>query len=512
MNSSGSKPALAHCRISGVLLHPTSFPSPFGIGDLGPGARRFIDFLAETGQQIWQVLPLGPTGFGNSPYMCYSAMAGNPLLISPELLRDQGLLSQEDFANLPKFPADEVDFESVAAYKMALLKKAYETFRAKASDQQRHEFNLFCQEKADWLDDYALFMALKEDQAGASWHTWEPALAHRTHDALEKARFRLPGPIFFQKFIQYEFARQWAELKQYANSRNIYIVGDIPVYVAHDSADVWARPANFSLDVRTGEPAMMAGVPPDYFSATGQLWGNPIYNWGRLKKTRFAWWIQRFRVLREYVDYIRIDHFRGFESYWAVPRGETTAVKGRWVKAPGEAFFETLREELGELPVMAEDLGVITPEVEALRDRFEFPGMRVLQFAFGSDPANPFLPFNYNRNCVVYTGTHDNNTTVGWFENDLNDYERTNLLSYLGGVSPDGIQWDLIRLALSSIANVAIIPLQDILGLGKDARMNRPGAAEGNWHWRYQDDQLTEEVRDRLAKITWLFGRGPAHW
>jgi 4-alpha-glucanotransferase len=438
-------------------------------------------------------------------------MAGNPLLISPELLRDRGLLYQEDFADLPKLPVDKVEFEQAEQYKMSLLKKACENFRTRASDDQRHEFNQFCQNKAYWLDDYALFMAIKEDQNGASWNVWEPGLAHRQHDALEKTRLRLPGEIFFQKFLQFEFSRQWSDLKQYANSRGIYVVGDIPIYVAHDSADVWARPVNFSLDVKTGEPAMMAGVPPDYFSATGQLWGNPTYNWGRLKKTNFEWWIERFRTLRDYVDYIRIDHFRGFEGFWAVPKGETTAIKGRWVKAPGEAFFETLREELGELPVMAEDLGVITPEVEALRDRFDFPGMRVLQFAFGSDPANPFLPFNYNRNCVVYTGTHDNNTTVGWFENDLSDYERNNVLNYLGGVSHDGIQWDLIRLALSSIANVAIIPMQDILGLGKDARMNRPGALGGNWQWRYTDEQLNKEMRDRLATLTWLYGRSPAH-
>lgn len=512
MNFPASKPTLAHCRVSGVLLHPTSFPSPFGIGDLGPGARRFLDFLAETGQQLWQVLPLGPTGYGNSPYMCYSAMAGNPLLISPELLRDRGLLNQEDFADLPKFPDGEVKFGEVEQYKMSLLKKACETFRTSASDQQRHEFNQFCEIKAYWLDDYALYMAIKQDLDGASWHHWEPDLAQRKHDAIEKCRLRLTGEIFFQKFLQFEFATQWSELKEYANSRGIYIVGDIPIYVAHDSADVWARPANFSLDVRTWEPAMMAGVPPDYFSATGQLWGNPTYNWGRLKKTNFEWWVQRFRTLRDYVDYIRIDHFRGFEGFWAVPKGQKTAMKGRWVKAPGREFFETLREELGELPVMAEDLGVITPGVEELRDRFEFPGMRVLHFAFGSDPGNSFLPFNYCRNSVVYTGTHDNNTTVGWFEHDLSDYERSNVLNYIGCVSQDGIHWDMIRLALASISNVAILPMQDILGAGKDARMNRPSIAEGNWVWRYREEDLTRENRDRLAKLTWLFGRGPSSW
>jgi 4-alpha-glucanotransferase len=287
-------------------------------------------------------------------------------------------------------------------------------------------------------------------------------------------------------------------------------VGDIPIYVAHDSADVWARPENFSLDVRTKEPAMMAGVPPDYFSATGQLWGNPTYNWGNLQKTHFKWWIERFRALLDYVDYIRIDHFRGFEAFWAVPRGQTTAMKGCWVKARGRAFFETLRQEMGDLPVMAEDLGVITPEVEALRDRFAFPGMKVLHFAFGSDPANPFLPFNYVRNSVVYTGTHDNDTTVGWFEK-LNDYEKGNLLNYIGGIDEAGIHWELIRLALASIANVAIVPLQDILGYGSEARMNYPSVAEGNWEWRYQADALTGEISDRLRTLTKLFGRFPLH-
>jgi 4-alpha-glucanotransferase len=511
MNFPGSKPALSDCRVSGILLHPTSFPSRFGIGDLGPRARRFVDFLGQSGQQLWQVLPLGPTGFGNSPYMCYSAMAGNPLLISLELLRDQGLLSEEDFAGLPDFPQEKVDFDPVIQIKMPLLKQAYENFREKASVELKDEFTQFCQSKAYWLEDYALFMALKENQGGASWNQWEPELAHRDRQALEKSRMRLPGEIFLQKYLQFEFSRQWSDLKHYANSQGIYIVGDIPIYVAHDSADVWARPENFSLDVNTGEPAMMAGVPPDYFSATGQLWGNPTYNWGRLRKTNFDWWIQRFRALRDYVDYIRIDHFRGFEAFWAVPKGETTAMKGRWVKAPGYAFFETLKQELGELPIMAEDLGVITPGVEELRDRFEFPGMKVLHFAFGADPANPFLPFNFPRNCVVYTGTHDNDTTAGWFE-ALNDYERNTLLDYLGGAGKDGIHWNLIRTALSSIANVAIIPMQDVFGHGTSARMNFPGKPEGNWEWRYRGEELTDEVRDRLRDLTKLFGRAPRWW
>ncbi len=503
-----SKPVLNNCRISGVLLHPTSFPSPFGIGDLGPGARQFIDFLTNSNQQVWQVLPLGPTGFGNSPYMCYSAMAGNPLLISLEILRDRNLLAQNDFHDLPEFPSDRVDYDAVIASKLPLLRAAGAKFKvyAGASPQQQQEFKSFCDSRAYWLDDYALFMALKTEHDGASWHLWEPSLAKRQPEAMAAATTRLSEEIFFQKFLQFEFSRQWSDLRSYANQHGIYIVGDIPIYVAHDSSDVWSRPENFSLDARTGEPAMMAGVPPDYFSATGQLWGNPTYNWGQLKKTQFAWWIQRFQALKDYVDYIRIDHFRGFEAFWAVPRGQTTAMKGRWVKAPGHEFFETLRQELGELPILAEDLGIITPEVEALRDRFEFPGMKVLHFAFGSDPANVFLPFNYPRNCVVYTGTHDNDTTVGWF-NSADDYEKGNLTNYIGAVSEDGIHWDLIRVAMGSIANLAILPMQDLLGLGNEARMNYPSIAEGNWAWRYPAEALQEGVKNKLATLTWLFGR-----
>ncbi|MBD2612117.1 MAG: 4-alpha-glucanotransferase [Nostoc sp. ZfuVER08] len=495
-------------RSSGILLHPTSFPSRFGIGDLGSEAYRFIDFLKESYQQYWQVLPLGPTAYGNSPYMCYSAMAGNPLLISPEKLLDEGLLVEQDFANLPAFAAEKVDFDAVVPIKVGLLKKACENFRANATPEQQKEFAAFCDAKAYWLDNYALFMALKDANEGASWYTWETEFVKRQPEALDRVQRRLNGEIFYYKFIQFEFFRQWSNLKNYANTHGIDIIGDIPIYVAHDSADVWANPDIFALDEETGEAAQMAGVPPDYFSATGQLWGNPVYNWEELQKQDFKWWVQRFEAMLDYVDIIRIDHFRGFEAYWSVPQGEETAMNGQWVEAPGEAFFEVIGQKLGKLPVLAEDLGVITPEVEALRDKFEFPGMKVLQFAFGSDPGNPFLPFNYPRNAVVYTGTHDNNTTVGWF-NTANDYEKQNLLLYLGCVSPEGIHWDLIRLALSSVANQAIIPLQDILGLGNEARMNFPSVAEGNWGWRYQTAALTQELSSRLKTLTRLNGRAP---
>ncbi|MDZ8261832.1 4-alpha-glucanotransferase [Nostoc sp. ChiQUE01b] len=495
-------------RSSGILLHPTSFPSRFGIGDLGLEAYRFIDFLKESHQQYWQVLPLGPTAYGNSPYMCYSAMAGNPLLVSLEKLRDEGLLTEEDFANLPGFSEEKVDYEKVVPVKIGLLKKAYEHFRVNATPIQQKEFEGFCDSKAYWLDNYALFMALKDANENANWHTWQSELVKRDSQAMEQVQERLNGEIFYYKFVQFEFFRQWSELKSYANMRGIDIIGDIPIYVAHDSADVWAHPEIFCLDQETGAAALMAGVPPDYFSATGQLWGNPVYNWEELQKQDFKWWVQRFEAMLDYVDIIRIDHFRGFEAYWAVPQGEQTAINGKWVEAPGDAFFAAIREKLGKLPVLAEDLGVITPGVEALRDKYEFPGMKILQFAFSADSANPFLPFNYPHNAVVYTGTHDNDTTIGWF-NTAEYEEKQNLLLYLGSISPDGIHWDLIRLALSSVANQAIIPLQDILGLGNEARMNFPSVAEGNWEWRYRAGAITDELRDRLKVLTKLNGRAP---
>ncbi|MDF5711522.1 MAG: 4-alpha-glucanotransferase [Nostoc sp. S4] len=495
-------------RSSGILLHPTSFPSRFGIGDLGLEAYRFVDFLKESHQQYWQVLPLGPTAFGNSPYMCYSAMAGNPLIISPEKLQEDGLLTEEDFANLPTFPAEKVDFQQVVPIKMGLLKKACENFKTNATPFQQQEFSGFCDSKAYWLDNFALFMALKDVNHNSNWHAWESELVKREPQALEQVQHRLTEEIFYHKFIQFKFFRQWSDLKSYANMRGIHIIGDIPIYVAHDSADVWAHPDMFCLDKETGEAAQMAGVPPDYFSATGQLWGNPVYNWEELQKQDFKWWVQRFEAMLDYVDIIRIDHFRGFEAYWAVPKGEETAVNGQWIEAPGDAFFEAIRHKLGKLPVLAEDLGVITPGVEALRDKYGFPGMKILQFAFTSDPENPFLPFHYPRNAVVYTGTHDNDTTVGWF-NTASESEKQNLSLYLGCISPEGVHWDLIRLALSSVANQAIIPLQDILGLGNEARMNFPSVAEGNWEWRYQAGAITEELSSRLKVLTQINGRAP---
>ncbi len=496
-------------RVSGILLHPTSLPSPFGIGDLGTGAYNFIDFLANSNQQIWQVLPLGPTGYGNSPYLCYSALAGNPLLISPEKLLEDGLLTQEDLGNLPEYLDYKVDYDLVISSKIPLLKKASDRFNSQGTPEQLQAFQEFCNYHDDWLDDYALFMALKEYHQGQSWNEWDKDIAFRKPEALVNFAAKLQDTILFHKFMQYEFFRQWQNLKHYANEKGIKIFGDIPIYVAHDSADVWANPDIFCLDPETGAAALMAGVPPDYFSATGQLWGNPVYNWEELEKTDFQWWIRRIEAILEYVDIMRIDHFRGFESYWAVPEGETTAMKGKWIKAPGEAFFALLKKDLGELPIVAEDLGVITPEVEALRDKFEFPGMKILHFAFDSDRANPFLPFNYtNRNCVVYTGTHDNNTTLGWF------YERSpeaqaRVTDYLGCLCPEGIHWGLIRLAMGSVANAAIFPLQDVLGYGADTKMNTPSTVESNWEWRYRGDVLSEGLSGHLKYLTYLYGREP---
>ncbi|NJN29766.1 MAG: 4-alpha-glucanotransferase [Synechococcales cyanobacterium RM1_1_8] len=497
---------MAFFRSSGVLLHPTSFPSPFGIGDLGSEAYQFVDFLATSRQSLWQILPLGTPGHGNSPYLAYSAMAGNPLLISPLQLKNFGLLSDADLAKVPEFPVDSVDFAAVEAFKQPLLEKAFAQFQASGADQQPG-FTEFCKAQAHWLDDYALFMALKAEQGGQPWTEWEEPLRSRQPAALAQAKARLERAIAYQQFLQYEFFRQWEMLKQYANERGIQIIGDIPIYVAHDSADVWSNPKNFCLNPQTGQPSLMAGVPPDYFSATGQLWGNPVYAWDQLEQTQFHWWIRRFEVLLQLVDIVRIDHFRGLQAYWAVPEGEDTAINGTWIEAPGAALFEAVKAQLGQLPIIAEDLGTITPEVNALREQFDFPGMKILQFAFDSGSENPYLPFNYEgRNWVVYSGTHDNDTTVGWFA-ARDGGAQAHVATYLGQVSDDGIHWDLIRLASSSVANQAIFPLQDLLGLGSDARMNIPGLAENNWGWRYRHDSLDASVSDHLRQVTEYYGR-----
>ena len=503
-------------RSSGILLHPTCLPSRFGIGDLGSEAYRFIDFLAQSSQQLWQILPLGPAGHGNSPYMSYSAMAGNPMLISPEVLRDDGFLIEADFANLPIFPIDQVDFGHVIPTKTALLKQAFERFKSGASPLQQQAFIRFCETHAYWLDDYALFMALKEVHGGVSWNAWEPAIVDREPEAMAQWHQNLEDEIFFHKYLQFEFFRQWSELKQYANQHGIQIIGDIPIYVAYDSVDVWAHPENYYLDRFTAEPELVAGVPPDYFSETGQLWGNPVYKWKRMQANGYQWWVQRIKSTLEYVDIIRLDHFRGFSGFWIVEQGESDATRGTWMRGPGNSFFAVLKEKIGRLPIIAEDLGLIDSSVEELRDEFELPGMKILQFAFGDMRNEQFFPANFpHTNCVVYTGTHDNDTLLGWFSK-LSQEKQDQILfgpTFLEGEGQrwmeHGIQWAFIWLAFQSIANQAIIPLQDVLGLGNEARMNVPSQADGNWNWRYARDMLTEELGELLRGMTETYNRAP---
>jgi 4-alpha-glucanotransferase len=504
-------------RSSGILLHPTSLPGSFGIGDLGPEAFAFADFLAESGQQLWQVLPLGPTGYGDSPYQALSAFAGNTLLISPQRLVEEGLLTSDDVQRTPRSRAQEINFGRVIGYKKALLEKAYLNFRRTTDTELRAEFLAFVQKAAGWLEDYALFRALKDAHNGAPWNEWEPQLAKRDASALATARNALQHSVEAEKFSQFLFFKQWSALKNYCQQNHISIIGDMPIFVAYDSTDVWMHPELFKLDTE-GRPTVVAGVPPDYFSETGQLWGNPIYDWDRMRADGFKWWVERMRAAFEVVDKLRVDHFRGFAASWEVSFGATTAEHGRWVEVPGSELFVTLKTIFKTLPIIAEDLGVITPDVEQLRDESGFPGMRVLQFAFRDDSANIDLPHNYVRNCVVYTGTHDNDTAVGWFKSKAGlgstrdaaqiDRERANCLKYL---KSDGreIHWSFIESVLASVADTAIVPLQDVLGLDSRARMNLPASQEGNWRWRFTRDSLTEKLGDRLKSLTEFYNRGP---
>ncbi|HWQ16070.1 MAG TPA: 4-alpha-glucanotransferase [Roseiflexaceae bacterium] len=494
---------MSETRTSGILLHPTSLPSRWGIGDLGAAAYAFVDFLEAARQQRWQVMPLGPTGYGDSPYQSFSSFAGNPLLVSPDLLLAEGLLAAEDVADAPGFPDAAVDYGAVIPYKQALLRRAFARFQAAASPEQRRVFETFRAGRALWLEDYALFMALKGTRGGA-WPDWEPALARHEPDAVRRALADLSEEVTFQAFAQFLFFQQWERLRAYANERGVKIIGDIPIFVAYDSADVWGSRELFFIG-EDNRPTVVAGVPPDYFSATGQLWGNPLYRWDALAAQGYRWWIERLRAVFALVDIVRLDHFRGFAAYWEVPAGEETAINGRWVPGPGAAVFEAARAALGELPIIAEDLGVITPDVEELRDRFGFPGMKVLQFAFGGSADAPYLPHNYTRPFVVYTGTHDNDTTLGWW-NALDSGTRSHVQLYLGRSGED-ISWDFIRLALASVADTAIIPLQDVLKLGSEARMNTPGRPAGNWSWRYTEGMLDSFAADRLRQLTELYGR-----
>jgi 4-alpha-glucanotransferase len=502
-------------RGSGILLHPTSLPGPFGIGGLGTEAYQFLDYLEQSGQTLWQLLPLGPTGYGDSPYQSFSSFAGNPLLIDPRGLSQQGFLPAEALEEPPPFPGHRVEYGELIPYKLGLLHRAYEHWKGGAAsagpEGAREEFEGFCARQKHWLEDFALFMALKRrhlEEAGGVWNRWPPPLRRREPRALEESRRELAAEIDEVRFQQYLFARQWGALRRRAAALGIRIIGDLPIFVAYDSADVWAHQELFQLD-GAGEPTVVAGVPPDYFSETGQLWGNPLYRWKAMRENGYAWWIERVKSKLGRVDLLRLDHFRGFEAYWEVPAGEETAVKGRWVKGPGAGFFEALRRALGQLPIIAEDLGLITPEVERLRDRFLLPGMKVLQFAFDGKPENPFLPHNYtNPNCVVYTGTHDNDTTRGWYSS-LGDEWKDQIRRYLARDGQD-IAWDLTRLAYSSVARMAVVPLQDLLGLGSEGRMNFPSRPAGNWQWRVSAAALSPEISGRLREMTALYGRLPA--
>ncbi|HEX8722063.1 MAG TPA: 4-alpha-glucanotransferase [Pyrinomonadaceae bacterium] len=504
-------------RASGILLHPTSLPGRFGIGDLGGEAYRFVDWLAAAGQTYWQIMPLGPTGYGDSPYSAFSAFAGNTNLVSPEKLVESGLLAGSDIETPPGLPATRVDYGKVIEYKRGLLEKAFANFRSKlkADEGLRRDYEGFEGFASVWLGDWALFAALKDEYKGEPWNKWAPGLARREPAAVGAARQSFAERADAHRFAQYVFFQQWLKLKKYANERGVRVVGDMPIFVAHNSADVWSKPGLFKLR-EDGSPSVVAGVPPDAFSATGQLWGNPIYDWDRMRADGFSWWVDRVRETLKIVDVVRLDHFRGFAAYWEVPAEHETAEHGRWVDAPGREVFAAMRGALGrDLPIVAEDLGTITPDVHALRDEFGFPGMRVLQFAFGGDPHDTHLPHEYTRNSVAYTGTHDNDTVVGWFRQrsrgDAPEGERRErelCLKYLGADGAE-INWDFIRAAQMSVSDLAVAQLQDVLGLPSEARMNTPASAEGNWAWRYAEGALTDELAARLRDVTAIYGRLP---
>ena len=497
-------------RRSGILLHITSLPSPRHTGDLGPAAFEFVDFLSRAKQSVWQVLPQNPTdgAHGNSPYSSVSAFAGNALFISPERLVEDGLLRPGD-AGSPVAPGPRCDYGAAAAEKRSLLDRAYERFRA--TGWRRSEYEGFVSINAHWLDDYALFVVLKRRFGGAPWNGWPEGLRDRRADALREARARHAVEIVRETFAQFLFFRQWMALKSYCHEAGVRLLGDIPIYVNYDSADVWRESGIFKLD-SAKEPRAVAGVPPDYFSETGQLWGNPVYDWDALRATGYRWWMERFSHNLGLFDTVRVDHFRGFVGYWEVPAGERTAVKGRWVKAAADDFFAALRDRFPAMPIVAEDLGVITPDVKEVMARFGIPGMRVLLFAFGEDdPAHPYLPHNYVPNCLAYTGTHDNNTARGWFETEALPEERARLARYFkAGFSAENVHIGLLRFLLMSIAGTVIVPMQDVLGLGAEARMNRPAVPHGNWEWRLLPGQAHPRVADALAAMVETYGRAPA--
>jgi len=478
-----------------------------GVGDLGAEAYRFVDWLVTARQSLWQVLPLGPTGYGDSPYASFSSHAGNPMLIDLDKLVELGDLDSDDLASAPEFPLDHVDYGWVIPWKTDLLRRAAERFRQRASGERWAAFERFCAAKAHWLDDYALFMALKDAHGGAMWNTWELEIVQRRPEVLALCAAQLADQVLAHKYVQYHFFDQWTALRRYANECAVRIIGDIPIFVAPDSADAWAAPEAFFLD-EAGQMTVIAGVPPDYFSPTGQRWGNPLYRWDVLAADGYRWWIRRIQSVLELVDVLRIDHFRGFQDYWEIPSTEPTAVHGRWLPGPGDAFFDALKGALGQdLPIIAEDLGMITNEVHALRDRARLPGMKVLHFAFDGDPQHEYLPHNYRPDCVVYLGTHDNDTTLGWYEG-LGERERCFVQSYLGLEEGDDLVQALIRAAFVSVADLAVVTVQDLLRLGTEARMNTPGTPGGNWQWRYEAGALDERLARELATMTEIYGRG----
>lgn len=498
-------PAKRFPRRAGILLHPTSLPGRYGIGNIGADARRLIPWLAEAGQQLWQMCPLGPTGYGDSPYQALSAFAGNPLLVSLDDLVDEGLLVSTEVADA-ECASGSVDYARVIDRHVPLLEQAALRLAARSkNDPLQKDFAAFCEREQSWLEDWVLYAALKDEAGGAPWNEWDRDLAHRNPAALEQARDRLRTELHIHRCVQFLFARQWHRLREHARGAGIAIIGDLPIFAAYDSAECWARPDLFQLD-DDGVPVAVAGVPPDYFSTTGQRWGNPLYDWSRHESEQFAWWISlltdRFRMF----DIMRIDHFRGFEAYWRIPWGAPTAESGEWVPAPGEHLFQRVRDVLGSVAIIAEDLGVITPGVVHLMNRFGFPGMKILQFGFDSGDDNDYLPHDYSPHSVVYTGTHDNNTVCGWVENAAPD-DLDLAMRYMNSDGQE-VSWDFVRTALASVSDTAIIPMQDVLGLGAEARMNIPGTLGGNWQWRMRNDDLNDDGRAaRLRELTTLYGR-----
>ena len=493
-------------RSSGILFHPTSLPGKYGIGTLGKEAYAFIDFLKKSRQKLWQIFPLGPTGYGDSPYQSFSSFAGNPYLIDFDLLIEAHLLSEEDLRDVFFGDNEEyIDYGAIYNQKYPLLRKAYENFKSSDNHEMKENLEHFKRENASWLNDYSLYISLKNHFNGLPWNEWAHDIKNREHGAMEHYRNELADDIEYHNFIQFLFFKQWGDVKRYANENGIKIIGDIPIFVAADSSDAWANPEIFLFDEER-KPVKVAGVPPDYFSATGQLWGNPLYNWQKLKETNYSWWVERVRANLSTCDIIRIDHFRGFEAYWAVPYGDDTAINGQWEPGPGIDLFNAIKSQLGELPIIAEDLGLMTQGVIDLREATGFPGMKILGFAFDSGEENDYLPHTYTKNCVVYTGTHDNDTLIGWFQK-AKEEDRQFARDYLNSRSDDEIHWDAIRGAWSSVASIAISPVQDFLGLGSEARINTPGVAAGNWQWRLRHGVLTDELAERIAKLTRVYSR-----